>query len=372
MKTLKVLSCIPSQLYSFDDKVNWVATQIATHRPDVVQTPQEWAGGIQCQFFADKIKGMKESYSPEEFTTPYVELAKRTGVGIITGALIDDPILNERRERIYVIDPEKGITGYNDKFALPAYDHIDAHGTTKVFPETNLSSRAVAHELMGSRVSIIFCWESVGAHIWHAISRAQPDWCASLIKFGINGWPQKDKNDDKESVVTGFGFGADGGWLERLHMAAKWDLAAPIICSTNSWNLPNKAGALCGQILPWEEKETAGQYAQPARLHSFFHTLKEKPAGEVMKERVQVDEVDYLYWRFIRAHKFELNGATGRWPASEARAMTMRWKVLRMERKCLGLPKLEAPLGKELKIKAPKGSHLAGKEPGYDIFDLNP
>jgi len=180
----------------------------------------------------------------------------------------------------------------------------------------------------------------------------------SLIKFGINGWPVKKKNDAGESIVTGFGYGKDGGWLERLHIAAKWDLACPIICSTNSWNLPNKAGALCGQILPWEEKEQKGDWPRPARKHTYWCSTNEKPPGAPMNEHVQVDDVDYLYWRYIRANKFELNQATNEWPSSESREMTMRWKVERMERKFLGLPKLEAGPLKKPVVRAAKGSHL--------------
>jgi len=351
---------IPAQRYGFLDKLNWLEEQIKKHHPDVAVTSQEYVGGVQCHFFADRPElKQKVAYTQAEFCDPFLDLSRRYNCGIITGGLIDDPQLNERRERLYVIDPEKGITGWNDKFALPAYDHIDAGGRTKVYPETNLNNRAVAHEICDSRVGILFCWEAVGSHIWNALGRAQPDWVASCIKFGVNGYPMKEKRDG-ESYVTGFGFGKDGGWLERLHVAAKWDLAAPIICSTNSWNLPNKAGALCGQILPWEEKEQKGDWPRPARLHTLWNTIKETPGSAVMQERVQVDEVDFLYWRYIRANKFELQEATQEWPSSESREMTMRWKVLRMERKFMGLPKLEAQAGsmKRPAVRAPKGAHL--------------
>jgi hypothetical protein len=38
-------------------------------------------------------------------------------------------------------------------------------------------------------------------------------------------------------------------------MGSTYDLAAPIVCATNAWRLPRKAGALAGVILPWEENE---------------------------------------------------------------------------------------------------------------------
>lgn len=352
-KSLRVLSCVPRQLYTFSDKLTWVAAQIKEHKPDVLVTPQEFHGGIQTLFFAEELakkehrgkQGEKLSYAPHELIDPYLALAKKTGTGIITGALIDDASLRQRRERIYVIDPVDGVTGHVDKMTLPAYDHINAKGKTRVHPETDMSTRAQAFELCGSRVSILFCWEVYSSFIWHAIARAQPDWVASMIKFGVCGWPQKAKVEG-ESVVTGFGFGSDGGWVERLRMAAKWDLAAPIICSTNSWNLPKKAGALAGQILPWEEKETQGEWARGARKDSLWQSAGK---GILDTDHVQVDQVDYLYWRYIRDHKFALNVATrdekdpgGEWPSSEARHLTMNWKIKRMERGFVGLPKLEA------------------------------
>jgi len=156
-KSLRVLSCVPKQLYKFQDKVDWVEQQAKTHRPDIINLPQEFFGGIQAIFFADRTD-QKIAYSEKEITGPLLEIARCYNVGIVGGGLVDDPILNERRERIYVIDPERGISGFNDKFALPAYDHIDAKGQTKVFPETNLNNRAVAHECCGAvgkrRVSI--------------------------------------------------------------------------------------------------------------------------------------------------------------------------------------------------------------------------
>ena len=355
-KSLRVLSCVPKQLHNFDDKVNWVEKQILEHKPDVVSLPQEWHGGIQTIFFADQKGTEKLAYSPEEITKPYLELSKRHGVGICVGGLVDDPVLNERRERIYVIDPELGISGYNDKFALPAYDHVDAGGLTKVFPETNLQNRAVSHKCMGANIGIIFCWESLGHEIWHAISRGRPDYVICQIKFGVCGWPVKEKTPAGESIVTGFGFGADGGWIERLRVAAKWDLACPIVCSTNSWGLPNKAAALAGMILPWEEKETSGEWARPARVSTLWNS-KECGPGNI-QEHIQTDAIDFLYWRLMREHKFTLNAATGEWQSSEVRAQTMRWKIERLEARLVGKPKLEAPKGKGVVTKAPKGSHL--------------
>lgn len=350
-KSLRVLSCVPQQRYTFTDKLAWVEAQIKAHKPDIFVAPQEYHGGIQTIFFADEMakpahrgkQPEKVAYTPSEILEPYSALAKKYKVGITIGALIDDPETRQRRERIYVIDRGEGMTGYVDKMMLPAYDHINAHGKTRVFPEPLLEMRSWAFPLCGARVGVLFCWEVYSSFLWHAIARAQPDFVVSMIKFGVRGWPQKAKVNG-ESVVTGFGFGNDGGWIERLRMAAKWDLAAPIICSTNSWNLPKKAGALAGQILPWDEGAvTTGEWQRPARASTLWVS---EGKGTLDADHVQVDTVDFLYWRHIRDHKFSLFEQTGEWPSGEARALTMNWKIKRMERAFAGLPKLAAGNGR--------------------------
>ncbi len=333
IKHLNVLSCVPEQRFTLKDKLAWIDEQASEHKPDLFVTPQEYFGGIQQLFFNT---GEPIAYEEADVVEPIIDLARTHDMGIAFGALVEDRSLGERRERIYVVDPEKGVTGYVDKMTLPAYDHVDAKGKTRVYPETDLNNRAQAFYVKGARVGILFCWEVYSSYIWHAIARAQPDFVLSMIKFGVRGWPQKAKDEvTRESLVTGFGFGGDGGWVERLQMAAKWDLAAPIVCSTNSWNLPAKAGALAGVILPWEEKETE---QRPARKHTMWMS---EGRGQI-QQRVQVDRVDFMYWRYIRDHKFTLAEQAGEWPSSEARNLTMSWKIRRMERKFLGLPKIAA------------------------------
>lgn len=345
-KSLRILTCVPKQKYTFESKLDWVDEQATKHKPDVFVCPQEYHSGVQSLFFEGKTNE-KVSYTREEILDPYYELAKKHGMGITVGSLIDDPILQERRERIFVIDPVDGCTGFADKMTLPAYDHIDAKGRTRVSPELDMSLRAQAFPLLGARVSILFCWEVFSSFLWHAISRAQPDFVVSMIKFGVRGWPQKAKNDSGESIVTGFGFGDDGGWVERLQMASRWDLAAPIVCSTNSWDLPKKCGALAGVILPWEEKANKNG---PGRHSTLWESAGK---GNLDADHVQVDELDFLYWRYVRDHKFSLNKATGgEWPSSEARKYTMSWKVRRMERQFVGLPKLVADITKGQKTGA--------------------
>lgn len=359
-KSLRVLSCVPKQQYSFKAKLAWVRQMAEEHRPDVFVLPQEYHGGVQKLFFKTEDK---LAYEEAEILEPYTKLAAEFDMGITVGALVDDRGLKERRERIYVIDPQAGMTGFADKVTLPAYDHVDAKGKTRVYPETDLNNRAMAFPCKGARISILFCWEVYSSFIWHAIARAQPDFVVSMVKFGVKGWPVKEKDAEGQSIVAGFGFGSDGGWLERLRMAAKWDLAAPIVCSTNSWDLPNKCGAISGVILPWEEKESVGEWPRPARKHSLWVS---EGKGSLNTDHVQVDAVDFLYWRLVRDHKFTMFDQTGEWPSSEARELTMNWKVKRMERQMVGLPKLMARgAGSKPVVKTPKG--MSEREPG--LFD---
>ena len=112
--------------------------------------------------------------------------------------------------------------------------------------------------------------------------------------------------------MTGFGFGNDGGWEERLRIAAKWDLAAPIICSTNSWITPRRWGRSPGRFFRGKRSRrwNAGQ-VRPARLDTLWMS---EGKGTLDTDHVQVDEVDYLYWRHIGDDKHKLHEITGQWP----------------------------------------------------------
>ena len=123
-------------------------------------------------------------------------------MGITVGALVDDPDLQERRERIYVIDPRAGVTGYVDKMFLPAYD---AKGKTDVHPETDFENRARVFDLCGARVGVLFCWEVHSGILWQAIARAQPEFVVSMIKFGVVGPGRRGRGERR--------IGRDGLWL---------------------------------------------------------------------------------------------------------------------------------------------------------------
>lgn len=353
---LRVLSCIPGQTYTVEQKWDWIDKQAKAHKPDLFVTPQEYLGGVQTMFFKEAAS-QPLSFTPQQILEPALRLAKKHSMAIAIGAVVDCPELNERRERIYVVDPDRGMTGYSDKFALPAYDDYRALGKPRLYPELNLENRAKAFYARGAYVGLLFCWEVYSNYVWHALCRAQPDMVLSMIKFGVKGWPSKGKDPNTgESTVEGFGFGGDGGWIDRLHMASKYDVMCPIVCSTNSWNLPNRSAPLAGVIYPYKKAfQDTLHCAADAVDDSGVMTDEEAPGGRpdtlyhpakgtrgTIVEHVQVDEIDYLYWRYMRDNKMRLFSLTGQWMPSEAREMTMQQKIQRMQRKAIGLPKLYA------------------------------
>ena len=318
---MKVLSCVPQQTYCFADKLRWLDRTAAEFKPDLFVAPQEYVGGVQALFFKT---GEPLHYTEAEVTGPFGKLAKKHKMTLAIGALIFDATLRQVRERIYLISSNGKVAGHYDKMMLPAYD---INGLTNVYPETDFGKRAQCVEVDGMQLNIMFCWEVWSNYIWHALCKSQPDMLLSMIKFGVAGWPQKGKDTETgKDIVAGFGFGDDGGWTERLRMGSRYDLCAPIVCSTNSWDLPKKAKPLAGVIYPFDDK-----------LHP--DALWYPPKGDRgnIVEHVQVDEINPLEWRYARENKFTYKEAVGDWPSSAIREHTMMWKVRRMERVHAGL-----------------------------------
>lgn len=319
---MKVLSCVPQQVYTFADKLKWLDRTAAEFKPDLFVAPQEYFGGVQQLFFNT---GEPLHYPEAAITGPCGKLAKKHKMTLAIGALIKDEKLKQVRERIYLISNNGTVAGHYDKMILPAYDIA---GLTDVYPETDFAERAKVCEVDGLRLSIMFCWEVYSNYIWHALARAQPDMLLEMIKFGVCGWPQKGKDAKTgKDVVAGFGFGGDGGWVERLKMGSKFDIAAPIVCSTNSWDLPKRARPLAGVIYPFNEDHE----------DTLWYPGKGERGNIV--EHVQVDEINPLEWRYVRENKHQYMDAVGDWPSGNVRAYTMMWKVKRMERTFAGLRK---------------------------------
>ncbi len=320
MSSIKILSCIPKQAFTFSDKVAWAEYAIKMHKPELMILPQEYFGGIQQEIFKT---GEPLVYPEEEVLKPMKGLSKKYSCGILFGALIKDDGLGQTRERIYGVDSSGKLAGFQDKIFLPAYDHIEAGGIPRVSPEVSFSEREAPIIIDGVRVGILFCWEVFSGKLWRTVAQGQPDIIANMIKFGIKGYPQKSKNAvTGQSLVTGFGFGKDGGWFKRLEMAATYDVSVPIISSTNSWNLPCKSRPICGTIFPWTTKEQ-------------FHTVANPlPTSNPMTgELIVLDNINYLDWRHVREDKRNYFAQLNEWPSAESRYYTMMWKIKRLEKK---------------------------------------
>jgi hypothetical protein len=316
---IKVLSCVPEQKLGQQAKLEWLEKQLIEHAPDLLLTPQEFFGGVQQLFF--KVDEPL-AYEEDVVLDPIKALAVKHHCIMAFGALVIDRVSRLTRERFYLVGKGGDVAGYYDKMMLPAYD---VAGLTDVSPEESFRNRSQVVDVDGIRVSVLFCWEVYSSYLWHAISRANPDLLLHPIKFGVSGWPQKGKDPATgKDIVTGFGFGADGGWVERLKMGSRYDIAAPVVCSTNSWNLPNRSKPLAGVIYPFENVPD-----------TLWHPAKGERGN--ITEHVQVDIINPLEWRFIRENKYQFFEATGTWPASLYRKKTMMWKIKRMERTFAGL-----------------------------------
>jgi len=327
---MRILSCVPEQRFSLADKIKWLDSKCEEFKPDIFVTPQELFGGIQNLYYET---GEPLHYHEEEVIEPMLELARKHDVGFYFGALIKDRVLDQVRERIYGIDPEHGMTGYQDKIHLPGYDHIEAKGKMRVSPETDYRNRITPIEVKGVRAGVLFCWEAYSSPVWYHIALGSPDLVVSMIKFGVASYPIKKKDPETgEHIVTDFGYGGGEDWMERLKMAARFDLACPIVCSTNSWNLKKRARPLCGTVFPYNEGDTL--------------TYPPKGAKGTIEETMVLDEFDPLVYRLGRKHITQYRAHFGEWPKGEMANRVMFYKVWRNDRKYLGI--------KEEKWKAPK------------------
>tara|TARA_Y100000310_G_scaffold168181_1_gene168238 strand:- start:228 stop:1196 length:969 start_codon:yes stop_codon:yes gene_type:complete len=311
---MKILSCIPEQRLTYESKMEWLEDTIKKYRPDIFITPQEFFGGIQQIWFDT---GEPISYKPTALLPGIQDLCDKYDCGIFFGAVIDCPGMG-RKERVYAVEPGN-VCGFFDKMMLPAYDHISAKGMTGIIPENDFKNRSRIVEIMGIKASVLFCWEVYSNFIWHSIAVAEPDLLVNMIKFGVCGYPIKAKENGM-SVVTGFGYGGDGGWIERLKMGAMYDLYCPIVTSTNSWKQPKRCRPLCGTIYPFGE-DTLFCYPKGSR-------------GEI-EEHIIVDEFDPIKWRYYKTNKFKYKEVFDEWLPSQVRTSTMMMKIRRMERKML-------------------------------------
>ena len=214
------------------------------------------------------------------------------------------------------------------KFALPRYDHINTNGFGNVTPEDNIEHRFKTFKLYNLNVGAIFCWEVYSDVLWTGLSILKPDVVFSMIKFGVNAWP-KINTIKKLKTVVGFGYGRwadkdDGGWIERLHVANKWQVKCPIINSTNSWNLNPRSMPICGTISNLDGQAVA-DYWYPQKQDK----LKKIP------EKIIISTIDEQRVRGVLKNKFAYANAVGVFPPFSIEKYTMHLKINRIEDRLL-------------------------------------
>ncbi|MFW6272196.1 MAG: nitrilase-related carbon-nitrogen hydrolase [bacterium] len=323
---MKILSCIPKQYNTFDDKFKWLKKTVKKYKPDIFVTPQEFFGG------AVMMKDERD-WEFEELFPILSDLCQKNNMALIVGVQ-EKFIDTTNRTAIWFIDENGEFQGRLFKFALPRYDHVDTHGFGEVTPETDFENRFKVFTIQGMAVTGIFCWEVYSDVLWTGLGIIKPDLVFNLIKFGPNAWPKVKKKRYKQEVV-GFGYGRwaetdDGGWIDRLRFANIWQVKCPIITSTNSWNLNPRSMPLCGTI--------SGIPGQCEDDH--WYTQKEDKYKEI-PEKIIITEVDKNRIRGAIENKYLYKQIVGEFPPMSIGKYTMHLKINRIETRILK--------GKELK-----------------------
>ncbi len=316
---MKILSMVPVQHYTFEDKFKYISGLLRKHSPDMLVTPQEYFGGAVIRLH-------QLSFTQDELLPKLSRLANKYKCGLIVGVV--EKIGKINKEAIWFIDRDGSLKGTLYKFALPKYDHVLTKGYGDIVPELDFENRFRTFSICDINVTGFFCWEVYSNILWSGLSLCKPDIVFSMIKFGVNAWPVVKKNEKtgKKDVVD-FGYGTwseNGGWIERLLMANKWQVKCPIVCSTNSWNIRPISMPLCGTI----------SLIDGQAEHTFWHPAKEDKLKEI-PEKIIVDEIDVNKVRYALKNKFEYKDMVGEFPPYSLGKFTMMMKINRLEDRLL-------------------------------------
>jgi len=312
---MKVLSCVPKQLNTYDDKLNWLKDQFLKS-VDIIVTPQEFFGGAVMM-------SHQRSFSRKNLFPVLSELCKKHDTALVVGVQEFFEEDSTEKEAIWFIDRDGSFKGSIYKFALPSYDHVCTNGFGNIIPETNFANRFQIFEICGLRVTGLFCWEAFSNVLWTGLALCQPDLVFSLTKFGVSAWPKNEKVNGKTTVVD-FGYAGWNNdsdvWIDRLRFANLFQVNCPIVNSTNSWNLRPSSKPLCGTIslLPSQAENTLWFPKKADKL-------KEIP------EKIIIDEFDPNKLRYGRENKFMYKEAVGEWPPYSIGEYTMLLKMNRIE-----------------------------------------
>lgn len=319
MPSSSVLSMVPRQLYSYDEKLAWLRWAVKEHDVDLVITPQEFFGGAY-------IMPDRKWFTKEELLPDLSDLCRSTKSSMVVG--VCEHRTDGNVESLWFLDHKGQLQGTVEKMALPKYDHVATRGYGHLIPETDISRRCSCFSVGGLQVAGIFCWEVYSTVLWAAISVAKPDLVANCIKFGVNSWPKVRKNSrSKQHEIEGFGYGSwseDGGWIDRLKIASLWEVRCPITTSTNTWRLRPISMPICGT---WTGLDGQGP-------RSMWHPRKDDKIKEVPQQLI-VDEINRDKVRGIRKNKWAYKEAVGEFPPMSNSKYTMLLKMARIEDRVL-------------------------------------
>jgi len=323
MKKIRVLSCIPRQLSSFDEKLAWISFICEKYSPDILVTPQEFFGGVY-------LMPHQKSFDFCQLFPPLHNIARKYKVALVVG-LVEKQNNYLNKEVIWFINERGKYLGQIAKIALPRYDHVGAPGYGLIEPEMNWENRFVTFHMQGINVAAIFCWEVFSNVLWAGLSQAEPcpDVVFNLIKFGVNSWPRVRKNKQGLFEIVDFKYGIwpsscrEQPWIDRLYAASLWEVKRPIICATNSWNLRPRSLPLCGtvSILPGQAENT------------LWMPQKKSTNDKQITEKIIVDVIDPLAIRAAVQNSFVYKEVVGQLPPMDLKKFAMLLKINRLERR---------------------------------------
>lgn len=306
---MRILSMIPKQIGDdFDAKLKWLGDifiKAKKERVDVILTTQEFLGG-------DYMMPSRPAFREKELLPILEEMSKANNVALIIGLIEEEG--GKRYERLWFIDKE--LKGKLTKLFEPAYTVIGA-GSYGLTPEVDFFNRFKTFELKGANFTGFFCWEIFSDFLMMGLGLLEPDFVVSAIKFGANAYPKNVKNADglKEVKEIKYTSGREI-WYERLKMASEFELKAPIICSTNSWNLKAKSRPMCGILYPYLGYDLV------------------KVTDDMLKDDIiSIDQIDHNKVRGLREHKFSYLKRVGEFPDWKMAVYTMLMKIHRWEQR---------------------------------------
>ena len=306
---MKILSCVPKQIVNdWEAKLLWMEKVLEEHKGiDVFVTPQEFFGG-------DYMMPSNPSFHEDDLLPLFLDWSKKYNVGLIVSLIEEDD--EGRYERLWFIDKE--LKGKQTKLFEPSYT-VKGAGSYGLSPETDFTNRFKTFNIKGAEFCGFFCWEVFSDILMAGLAVMEPDIIITAIKFGANAYPKNVKNKDglKEIEKINYVSGRDI-WHERLKMISEFEIKAPIIASTNSWNLRAKSKPMCGILYPYLDMDFPEITDEMLKLDVF-----------------SLDDIDIEKVRGLREHKFSYKKRTGEFPDWKMSVYTMIMKIHRMERKIL-------------------------------------